>query len=368
MVARVLSESQRGEKRKTTQQIIDADVHHTVGLQDLMPYLSEYWRNFIKATRLTGIPSNPYPKTGNAGVRSDSAPPGGGRPGSDPDFVRTQLLDEWGIEYAILNSNFQMLALLPHTDFAIALATATNEWTREYWLERDSRFKASIVIPAQDADESAREIDRAMASHPGFVQVLLPSSSDKPYGHRRYHKIYEAAARHGIPIGIHLGGATASTPPPSPNGWFSFYIEFHAIGGAMSMMTHMASMVCEGVFAKWPSLKVVMMEGGFGWIPSVMWRLDKDWKGMRHEVPWVERRPSEYIREHFHFTTQPIEEPDDPRQLQQILDMIATDTFFLFATDYPHWDFDSPDRALQPIRKELRSKILYDNAKALYRF
>jgi predicted TIM-barrel fold metal-dependent hydrolase len=110
-----------------------------------------------------------------------------------------------------------------------------------------------------------------------------------------------------------------------------------------------------------------MMEGGFGWIPCVLWRLDKDWKGMRHEVPWVVRRPSEYIRERFHFTTQPIEEPDDPAHLQQIVDMIGVDTFFLFATDYPHWDFDSPDRALQPLRKELRSKILFENAKALYR-
>jgi predicted TIM-barrel fold metal-dependent hydrolase len=110
-----------------------------------------------------------------------------------------------------------------------------------------------------------------------------------------------------------------------------------------------------------------MMEGGFGWLPSVMWRLDKDWKGMRHEVPWVDRRPSEYIREHFHFTTQPIEEPEDPRHLQQIVDMIGSEKFFLFATDYPHWDFDAPDRALQHIKKELRPKILYENARDLYR-
>ncbi|HET8680068.1 MAG TPA: amidohydrolase family protein [bacterium] len=366
-MARVLPETQPAERRKTSPLVIDADVHHTVSLTDLMQYLSDYWRHFIESTRTTGIPSNPYPKTGNAGVRSDSFPPGGGRPGSDPDFTRKQLLDEWNVAYAILNSNFQMVALLPHIDFAVALARATNEWTQEHWLERDPRFKASIVIPAQDAEESAKEIDRTVASHPGFIQVLLPSSSDKPYGHRRYHKIYEAAARHNLPIGIHLGGATASTPPPSPNGWFSYYIEFHAVGGALSMITHMASLVCEGVFKKFPTLKVVMMEGGFGWVPSIMWRLDKDWRGMRHEVPWVDRRPSEYIREHFHFTTQPIEEPEDPRHLQQIIDMIGSESFFLFATDYPHWDFDAPDRALQAIRKDLRPKIFYDNAKQVYR-
>ncbi|MGH2404478.1 MAG: amidohydrolase family protein [bacterium] len=365
-MARVLPGSQESQKPKTTQPLIDADVHHTVSLKDLRPYLSDYWNHFIDNTGVTGIPSNPYPKTGHGGIRTDSVPPGGGRPGSSYEFMREQLLDEWNITHAILNSNFQMLALLPHTDFAIALATATNQWTKEYWLERDARLLASIVVPAQDAEAAAREIDRWGVDRQ-FVQVLLPSSSDKPYGHRRYHPIYSAAARHGLPIGIHLGGATASTPPPSPNGWFSFYIEFHAIGGALSMMTHMASLVCEGVFTKWPNLKVVMMEGGFGWIPSVMWRLDKDWKGMKHEVPWVTRRPSEYIKDHFHFTTQPIEEPDDPAHLQQIVDMIGNDRFFLFATDYPHWDFDAPDRALMPLRKELRPKIFYENARELYR-
>lgn len=365
-MATVLPESERPGARTTKQLVIDADVHHTVTLKDLQPYFSEHWRHYIAIANLTTIPSNPYPKTGNGGIRSDSIPPEGGRPGSSLPFMQKQLLDEWDISYAILNSNYQMVTLLPNIDFAIAVAAATNEWTREHWLDRDPRLRASIVIPAQDDEAAAREIDRC-AKDPRFVQVLLPSSSDKPYGHRRYHRIYEAAARHGLPIGIHLGGATASTPPPSPNGWFSYYIEFHAVGGALSMMTHLASFICEGVFKKWPTLKVVMMEGGFGWIPCVMWRLDKDWKGMRHEVPWVDRRPSEYVRKHFHFTTQPIEEPEDPRHLQQIMDMIGSEQGFLFATDYPHWDFDAPDKALQHLNKELRPKILYENARELYR-
>jgi len=363
----VQSDPRPSQRVRPAQAIIDADVHHTVSLADLMPYLSDYWRHYITLTRTTGIPSNPYPKTGNAGVRTDSYPPGGGRPGSDPAFFQQQLLDEWGISYAILNSNFQMVALLPNWEYAAALATATNEWTREHWLERDPRFKASIVIPAQDPEAAAAEIDRATTSHPGFVQVLLPSSSDYPYGKKRYHPIYEAAIRHDLPIGIHLGGATASTPPPSPNGWWSYYIEFHSVGGALSMITHMVSFVCEGVFSKFPTLRVVMMEGGVAWIPGIMWRLDKDWKGMRHEVPWVERRPSEYIRDHFRFTTQPIEEPEDPRHLQQIVEMIGNDHFLLFATDYPHWDFDAPDRALQALPQELRSRVFYDNARELYR-
>jgi hypothetical protein len=39
--------------------------------------------------------------------------------------------------------------------------------------------------------------------------------------------------------------------------------------------------------------------------------MDKHWERMRKETPQVKRPPSEYVREHVWFTTQPIEEPDD---------------------------------------------------------
>jgi len=348
----------------TRQPIIDADVHSVVpNVKTLYPYLSEYWRRYIDISGFTRPPTNHAP---SGGPRGDSIPPGGGPAGSDVAFMRQQLLDQWNIQYAVLNPSYHGVAWLANIHLAGALATAVNEWTVEHWLERDPRFRSSIIVAPQDPIGAAREIDRAM-QHRGFVQILLPSSSEAPYGKPRYRPIHEAAARHGLPIGIHLGMATETTPPPSPNGWFSYYLEMHAISGTMSAMAHTTSFVCEGVFKEFPSLKVVMIECGMSWVPTVMWRLDKDWKGLRHEVPWVERKPSEYIREHFHSTTQPIEEPERPEHLQQILDMIDNDRFFIFATDYPHWDFDSPDHALSAIRRDLRPKIFYDNARELYR-
>lgn len=127
------------------------------------------------------------------------------------------------------------------------------------------------------------------------------------------------------------------------------------------------SLVCEGTFVKFPELRIVLIEGGFAWLPALMWRLDKNYRGLRDEVPWLKKLPSEYIIEHFRATTQPMEEPPNVHYLLQILDMIGSDDFLMFATDYPHWDFDAPNQAIPSvITGKLRERIMWKNAATLY--
>ena len=61
-----------------------------------------------------------------------------------------------------------------------------------------------------------------------------------------------------------------------------------------------------------------------------MWRLDRAWKKLRDEVPYLKRLPSESIREHFWMTTQPIEEPPKPEYFQQLLEHINADERLMF--------------------------------------
>jgi hypothetical protein len=298
------------------------------------------------------------------GARADSWPPEGrGAPGADLLFLREQLLDAWHIDVAILNA-LGAAGRERNLEYAAVLAAATNDWLQAEWLDPEPRLRASIVVPTEAPDLAAAEIRRC-ARRKAFVQVILNVRSSEPLGRRRYWPLLEAAAENDLPVGIHFGGAGGG--PFTGAGWPSFYIEDHA-GMAAVFQTQVTSLVCKGVFERFPALRVVLIEGGFAWLPPLIWRLDNAWRAMRDELPHLRRPPSEYIRGRFWLTTQPVEEPPRPVHFHQLLSHLGMSDRLLFATDYPHWDFDAPDSAL-PARLDPQTKaaIMGGNARQLYR-
>ena len=107
--------------------------------------------------------------------------------------------------------------------------------------------------------------------------------------------------------------------------------------------------------------------GDVRWAAALHWSLDAAWELMREDHPRSQRKPSEYVDEHVWFTTQPVEEPEDPQHLVHAIEQARLSGRLLFATDYPHWDFDSPKQALpRALGPELRRAIPCENALALY--
>jgi len=346
--------------------IIDTDVHpRWRSLEELGGYVPEPWRTKLLTRRIVH-PHNGYPNP-VATHRRDAVPPGGGQPGSDPDFVVEDLIERYGMEYAVLVGESAQLNIsaMPNADAAAALATGYNDWLIHCWFSRDPRFLGSIFIATQDPQLAAAEIDR-VGGHEQFVQVALGSGARAPYGQRIYHPIYEAAERHGLPIAIHpLNEGSLIFGAPTPVGYPSYYFEFHALATS-ALQTHLVSMIVEGVFAKFPNLRLVIVEGGVGWLPPLLWRLDKEWRSLRVEAPWVNRPPSEIVRDHVRLTTQPLDEPEDPAHLLALFDMFPADEILMFSSDYPHWDFDDPTRVLSGFPDETRRRIFAENARALY--
>jgi predicted TIM-barrel fold metal-dependent hydrolase len=102
-------------------------------------------------------------------------------------------------------------------------------------------------------------------------------------------------------------------------------------------------------------------------LPSVLWRLDKNWKSLRQTTPWLDRLPSEIVQEHVLLTTQPLEEPDRPEHLHQVLEMFDAGRMLMFSTDFPHWDGDTPEFTGRWLPPHLRQRVMSETARELYR-
>jgi predicted TIM-barrel fold metal-dependent hydrolase len=331
---------------------IDCDVHCAPASYDaLFAYLSDYWRQYITEAgiRLNGL-AHAYPRAVSGPV-----------PSSYEELAERVLTGPSTAGVVVLNC---LTGFETHRNayFAAAVASAVNDWLREEFLARDARLRASLVVSTISPDDAVSEIER-VGENPGFVQVLLPVRSDLPWGQKNNHAMFAAARAAGLQIGLHAWGRAGRAPTPS--GFTTTYLEDY-IGNQPIAQAQLLSFVSEGVFERFPDLRVVLTECGFAWLPPLLWRFDKDWKGVWREVPWVKRRPSEYVREHFCFTTAPVHLPGDAAVLDQLLEMMDGPGALLYASDYPHAHGDGLPALLDRLSDEQRRAVMWETAAALY--
>jgi uncharacterized protein len=346
---------------------VDGDIHPAFRKpSDLYPFLPDRWREHMQTFGehwRQGVSGQlAYPRMMASGMRVDAFPEDG-PPGSDLELMRKQHLDANGVEAGMLVALSRGGMEERNLDFAAALSRAVNDWQIETWVKPEPRLRAGIVVPQEDAAYSASEIENR-ASDRRFVQVIFSPRASDPVGHRRYWPIYEAAERNNLPIGLHSAGFSGGHPSTG-SGWPTYYMQEH-YAFSTSMQSVVTSLIFEGVFERFPNLKVVLIEGGFSWAPALGWRMDRHWEHMRSEIPHVKRPPSEYLRERFWFTTQPIEEPQKPEHLADIIGWLGWDRL-IFSSDYPHWDFDHPRHAFKFALTEAQKAMVFrGNAKAVY--
>jgi uncharacterized protein len=341
---------------------IDCDVHIAVPSMDvLVPYLGDYWREAVRSRGLDRHSLNITGQPANAPVfaRPDWRPEDGA-PATDLRTLQTHLLDAFGTKFAIANCMYGAQAL-HHEDMAAAFCGAVNQWIAREWLDQEPRLRASIVLPIQNPKNCVDEIE-LRAGDKRFVQVLVPAMGEMTLGRRYYWPIYEACERHGLVVGIHAGSSYRYAP--TSVGWTSYLFEDYVAQSA-AFENQLLSLVAEGVFAKFPGLKVVLMESGFAWLPPFLWRANKTWRGVRAETPWLKRPPGEIIRDHVRITLQPVD-ASGREALERTIEQIGSDSMLLFSTDFPHWHFDGLNALPEGLSPSLVKKILLENPLETY--
>lgn len=347
--------------------VFDVDVHVSDPPEALAPYVDRPYRRILEhgATlprRYLDIPGY-APRTALDIPLPDRG--SGSRSVATAEEMRDDL-DAMAIDLAVMFPDYLLtIALLPDEVYAAALARAYNAWLAEEWVSRKRGLYGAVVAAPHDPEDAAREI-RRYGAYDGFVGVYLPTAGVNPlWGARRYSPVFEAAAEMQLPVMFHSVGCISPAFPFNLE-QFRTTLFRHPMQHEFALMANLFSLLETAVPTRFPDLRVVFTEGGISWVPFTMWRLDKEFHEYRSQAPLLEHPPSYYIRQ-FYFATQPIEEPERPQDLVTMLDLFDGAGRVLFASDWPHHDFDHPRQVFNvPFAEDVKRKIMGGNALALF--
>lgn len=348
--------------------VVDSDVHPTPRRGELEPYLPEDVRKvFAQRSAMMGNPVYyDAPDYNHAfAMRTDTFPEDGNFAGSDPDLTFRQLIMEAGSDIAILGP---LVGGPAQTDEEIhASAAATNVWQENHWLDGHNnwhqRYYGSICAAIEMPDLAAHEIEK-WAGHPYMAQVLIMAEPRPAWGHPKYDPIWAAAAKHDIPVACHLGRGQHEFLPMSPVGFMTYNHDL-MVSYSMLAANQVMSLIFDGVFDRFPTLQIVLIEHAFTWILPLMWRMDAVYQE-RGPENGLKRKPSEYVKDHIWFTSQPLDYPENKVDLTNALEWMEADKILLFSSDYPHWTFDDPEFVAKHIPEHMRENVMFQNAIDLF--
>lgn len=345
--------------------IIDTDVHLAIPPTDLQSYTESPYSKRLEPTPIsTPLPRDGWDRSlfGKIPILEDLESV------STAERLNQALCKQFNIDYPIINT-FALITRLPESDYAVALMRAYNDYLLDNFLDEYDHFRGLITITTQKPDQAAEEIDR-LADEDQIVGIYIHSTGpNPPLGDPTYDIIYQSAQDHGLPVAYHGSVNGFMYEFPRQNQSLERFLATHVLAHSWSQMLTLTSLLVNGTPEKFPDLNFAFLEAGIGWVPYMMYRLNKECSIRRSEVPLLEKSPEEYIRDQFVFGTQPIGEPNRASDMQKVIELVGVDSI-VFSTDYPHWDFDQPDGFDKFIKntfdEEARERVLSTNAADIF--
>ncbi len=280
-------------------------------------------------------------------------------------LILKRAMDAMGIDYQVVFPTPMLsLGLHPVVEVEVAIARAYARWIGERVLAGNPMLRTMLYLPFGDPAACLKLVEE-FGDMDGVSGFMVTGTRYRAVHHNAYAPLYRALEERGLPLGFHGGyrwqGGDRSMET------LNRFLSVHALGFPFSLMIHLTNWVVNGMPERFPKLPVVWIEGGLAWIPFLMQRLDHEYEMRSSEAPLLKRLPSEYIRE-MYFTSQPLERPHDLDLLEQTFKLIDAENQLLYASDYPHWDFDLPSVIydLPFLDEQAKRKILGGNACKLF--
>ena len=272
-----------------------------------------------------------------------------------------EFLDGAGMESTVLYPTAGLtFSSIQDPAWAVALAKAYNNWFTERHFRQSKRLRGMALVSLQDVPEAIKELRRAVTEL-GMVGVVFSANSGDfgvrlPLGDQHFWPVYEEAERLHVPVAVHSGPSLSL----GINAFNRFALT-QALEHPLAQFVQLTSMIMEGVFERFPRLRVAYLEAGAGWVPYMMDRLDRSydvWASAKYKEysEWLKKKPSDYIKSgRLYFTCEGGEQ-----SLAYTIERIGFKTL-MFASDFPHET--NLERARHEVDELLERPDLADEAK-----
>lgn len=358
--------------------IVDLDAHHveSISWKEIVRHIDDpVLRDQAERYHTERVGSPPYGLVGDFGLRYQDV---GGRiphqsdqretldapPGVHRDVVLTRRAME-GLACAymvVFPTSMLFLGMHPQAQMEVALGKAYNRWVQANLLSGDNGIIALAYLPFNTPDEACKVVEE-YANNDRVVGFTVTSTRYKPVHSNEYMRLYRMIEETGKPICFHAGyhwqDPSLATIPT--------FLGMHALGFVWCNMVHMTNWILQGIPERFPKLKSLWVESGLAWLPFLMQRLDDQFLMRQSEAPALKMPPSEYMRRHCWYSSQPME-ASNMKALEVTFEMINAESQLLWSSDWPHFDFDTPRVIydLPFLGEDQKRNILGRNAQALF--
>lgn len=345
--------------------VVDTDFHVKPKMESLRKYMSEPFKSKILSYPLGGAE---YDARYAINLENDGLSVQGEASSAD-DILR--VLDEIAVDTVVTGPGLRPVAYFTPV-ITDALASAYNDFLIHEVFPRSDRIKGTILINQRDPESAAREI-RRVGQHAGFVGVYAEFGAAEQIATARFDPMYDALQEFEFPLVMHASGfwPQRSFLSTGTRTW----IEGIGVAWPAFAMATLAAMICQGLFDKYPKQKVLMQEGGLWWLVDFMLRMDEFYLDHPNDIQMTERKlesgekflkrlPSEYVREHFFFSTQPMAKPKNAKHFAWLMELINGKDALLYSSDWPHATFDPVNWVVEnsSLPEDVQRDILAGNA------
>jgi len=254
------------------------------------------------------------------------------------------------------------------TPLMSAIFRTYNDWLAEFCQTDPRRLKGIAMINLDDVQEGIGELERTARLGLGGAMITEYPLEERRYNNAEYEPFWAAAQALDMPLSLH----TATRRQGKIRGFGEQTIH-DASGRATKVLypaTSMCDMIFSGVFERYPTLKLAIVEFELAWVPHLLSTMDYTYRE-RHEEAFYrfkgDMRPSDFFHRNVFLSFQ-----EDAIGIR-LRDVIGVENM-MWGSDYPHSESTFPrsreilDQILADVPADERAKIVGDNTARLYHF